>query len=129
MANKPPLAYRALNAKGEFMDGRELRNMPKEISLVRLVEACAERGVDIHDVIAESLTIEMREDCEHSGMTMKAQSDLAWRMIDKIEPSKKAIDMNANINGKIEVAVIKFADIDPAQLEAAPVSDADMGGT
>lgn len=61
------------------------------INLDRLAEACERYNVDIHNIIAESLTPEMRDN-KDSGMTVKVQSDLAWKIIDKLEASKKAVE-------------------------------------
>lgn len=68
----------------------ELSGLPKEISLERLVSACKRYGADVHDVIAEALTPAMREN-EKSGMTMRAQAELAWKIVDKAEPSQQAV--------------------------------------
>lgn len=73
------------------MSTDELANLPKGLSLTRIVEACERRGIDPHEVIAIALSEEMRAQAESSGMTMKAQSDLAWKLIDKAEPSKQAV--------------------------------------
>lgn len=72
------------------MSTSDLAKLPKAISLERLAAACERRGVDIHDVIAQALTPEMQADTT-SGMTMKAQSDLAWKIVDKSEPSQQSV--------------------------------------
>jgi hypothetical protein len=59
-----------------------------DISLDRLAEACASRGVDINDIIAEALTPEREE-----SMGFRQQADLAWKVMDKLEASKKAIEV------------------------------------
>ena len=55
------------------MSKEDLAGLPKEISLDRLVEACKARNIDVHQVIAEALSPEMRLD-EKSGMNMREQA-------------------------------------------------------
>lgn len=63
-----------------------------KINLDALARACRKRKVDIHAILAEALTESQRENAQESGMNMKAQADLAWKIMDKLEASKKAIE-------------------------------------
>ncbi len=81
----------------------ELANLPAGLSLTRIVEACEKYRVDPHEVIAIALSDEMRAQAESSGMTMKAQAELAWKLIDKAEPSKRATEAKIEHSGSIEV--------------------------
>jgi hypothetical protein len=73
------------------MSKDDLAALPKDLSLERLVAACIKRGADPHDVLAIALSDEARLDASETGMTLKAQADLSWKIIDKAEPSKQAI--------------------------------------
>ena len=75
-----------------------------DINLDKLAEACERWKVDVHDVIAESLTPEMRADKE-SGMTMARQSDLAWKIVDKLEASKKAIEHSGSEKSPVRLII------------------------
>lgn len=110
------------------MSTDELANLPKGLSLTRIMEACERRGIDPHEVIAIALSEDMRQQAESSGMTMKAQADLAWKLIDKAEPSKKALDIDANVKGTVQIGIISFADIDPASMEAEAVPASNVAG-
>ena len=73
------------------MSKDDLAGLPKELSLERLIAACLKRGADPHEVIAIALSDEARVDAKENGMTLKAQSDLAWKLIDKANPSQQAV--------------------------------------
>ncbi len=73
------------------MSKDDLAALPKDLSLERIVAACLKYGADPHEVIAYALTEEARIDAKENGMTLKAQADLSWKIIDKAEPSKQAI--------------------------------------
>ena len=92
----------------------ELSGLPKDISLDRLVAACKRRGADVHDVIAEALTPAMRLD-EKSGMTMRAQAELAWKIVDKAEPSQRAVTHLGDKDNPVEhkVTLIERRIVDP----------------
>lgn len=109
------------------MSKDDLAGLPKEISLDRLVEACKARNIDVHQVIAEALSPEMRLD-EKSGMNMREQARMAWQIIDKAEPSKKSLDIDAKVQGDLRIDVISFSNTTAEQLAAATVSASDMAG-
>lgn len=86
------------------MSTSELRALDKlGLSLERIMEECRKWRADPHEVIARALTDEMREQAETSGMTMKAQADLAWKLVDKAEPSKQAVKHSGDPNNPITV--------------------------
>lgn len=109
------------------MSKDDLAGLPKEISLDRLVAACKERNIDVHQVIAEALSPEMRLD-EKSGMNMREQARMAWQIIDKAEPSKKSLDIDANVKGDLTIGIVSFKDITAEQLASEAVSTGDMAG-
>lgn len=108
------------------MDKSQLAALPKEISLDRLVDACKKRGVDVHDVIARAMTTEGLS--EGSGINERWQANMAWNIIDKAEPSKKSLDVDANIKGDLTIGIVSFANTTAEQLAAATVSASDMAG-
>ena len=65
------------------MSKNDLAGLPKDLSIERLVAACLARNADPHEVIAIALSDEARLDQQETGMTLKAQADLAWRLVDK----------------------------------------------
>lgn len=71
------------------MSKEDLAGLPKDISLARLVDACKKRGVDVHDVLARAMTSEGL--AEGSGINERWQADMAWKVIDKAEPSQQAV--------------------------------------
>ena len=123
----PPKHMRARDSSGKAMSKEDLAALPKEISLDRLVDACKKKGIDVHQVIAEALSPEMRLD-EKSGMNMREQARMAWQIIDKAEPSKKSLDLDANIKGDLTIGIVSFASVTAEQLEAAPVPTDDVAG-
>lgn len=76
----------------------------EDINLDKLAQACERRNVDLHDIIAEALLPEMRAD-EKSGMNLAKQADLAWKVIDKLEASKKATEITGPNGGAIQVTL------------------------
>lgn len=70
------------------------------INLDLLAARCIERGVDVNDIIAEALTLAMREE-----MGIKAQADLAWKILDKLEASKKAIEHSGNAKAPVTFVI------------------------
>lgn len=84
----------------------------KDISLDKLLEACEQRGADLHDVIALAMTKEARENKE-SGMTLRAQAELAWKVLDKAEPSKQAIKSEVELSGEVQVRRVERQIVDP----------------
>lgn len=93
--NATPIAKhdRAIDSKGKRlkMTNDELSKLPKGLELERLMAECLKWNADPHQVIAQALSAQERENAETSGMTMKAQSDLAWKIVDKSNPSQQAI--------------------------------------
>lgn len=67
------------------------------LTLEGVVEACRKRRVDPHDVIAYSLSEEARENAKETGMTLREQSRLSFDLINKAEPSKRAVETNVDI--------------------------------
>ena len=117
----------ARDSNGKAMSTSDLAKLPKDISLDRLVEACKRRGADVHDVIARALTDEVLID-EKSGMNIREQAKLAWQILNKVEPDKKALDIDANIKGTLQIGIVRFSDTHTPPVEAATLPDADMGG-
>jgi len=76
------------------------------INLDVLAQRCAERNVDVNDIIAEALTIELREE-----MGIRAQADLAWKIMDKLEASKKAVELGNNKDNPFTL-ILQSADLD-----------------
>ena len=93
------------------MNTKQLANMPLGLELERLIAECLAVGADPHKVIALALTPEMRDMAETSGMTMKEQAALAWKVVDKANASKKALDIDANITGTIVMLQPSDADL------------------
>ena len=93
------------------MNTKQLANMPLGLELERLIAECLAVGADPHKVIALALTPEMRAMAETSGMTMKEQAALAWKVVDKANASKKALDIDANITGTIVMLQPSDADL------------------
>jgi len=109
------------------MSKEDLAALPKEISLDRLVEACKAINVDVHQVIAEALSPAMRLD-EKSGMNMREQAKMAWQIIDKAEPSKKSLDIDAKVQGDLRIDIVSFANTTPEQLASQTVPANDVAG-
>jgi hypothetical protein len=109
------------------MSKDDLAALPKEISLARLVDACKKWNVDVHEVVALALTDAARMD-ESSGINQRIQAQMAWNIIDKAEPSKKSLDVDANIKGDLTIGIVSFANTTAEQLAAATVSASDMAG-
>ncbi len=103
--------------------------MPDLLDLARISEKCKERGVDPADVIAYSLTPEAREASEKTGMTLYRQSDLSFKLVDKANASKKALDIDANVKGSLTIGIVRFSDINPAPVDPQAVSATDVDGT
>lgn len=126
-STKPPKHMRARDSQGKTMSNGEIVNFPKDISLDRLVAACKRRGADVHDVIARALTDEVLHD-DSSGMNIREQAKLAWQILNKVEPDKKALDIDANIKGSLQIGIVRFSDIDTEPVEAETVSASDVEG-
>lgn len=77
----------------------------ESINLDKLAEACERWRADVHDVIARALTDEAREEAERTGMTLKAQSELAWKIVDKLEASKKAIEHSGSEKAPVRLII------------------------
>lgn len=71
------------------MSKDDLAKLPKDISLARLVAACKSRGLDVHDVLARAMGPEGLN--EGSGINERWQAEMAWKIIDKSEPSQQAV--------------------------------------
>lgn len=63
----------------------------RSLSIEKLIEECAKVGADPHKVLALALTDQARVDAKETGMTLKEQANIAWKLVDKAEPSKQAI--------------------------------------
>lgn len=63
----------------------------RSLSIEKLIEACQEYGADPHKVLAMALTDGARDNAKETGMTLKEQANIAWKLVDKAEPSKQAI--------------------------------------
>jgi len=77
---------------GEALTVGELSALEKlGLDLDRLMDACRKRNADPHDVIARALSESAEVDKDNTGMSLKAQADLAWKLIDKAVPSKQSV--------------------------------------
>ena len=90
----------------KHMTARGYMGKRTSINLDILAQRCAERNVDVNDILAEALTPEMRDE-----MGMKGQAELAWRIMDKLEASKKAVELGNDKSGAFTL-VLQSADID-----------------
>lgn len=81
----------------------------ENINLDKLAEACKKRNVDVNDVIARALTEDALKNAKDSGMNEKAQAELAWRIMDKQEASKKAIEHSGDVGMQV---VLQSSDAD-----------------
>jgi len=125
----PPKHMRMRGPHGETFTVAELSALENMgLDLDRLIEACRKRNADPHDVIARALSEAAEADRENTGMSLKAQADLAWKLVDKAVASKKALDIDANIKGTVQIGIIRFADIDTASMEASDVPASDVDG-
>jgi len=128
----PPEKHRRVRSgKGEALSVSELSALERlGLSLEGIVEACKERrDADPHKVIAYALSDEARVNREETGMTLREQARLSFDLINKAEPSKKALDIDANIKGTVQIGIISFADIDPASMETEAVSTSNVAGS
>lgn len=71
------------------------------INLDALAVECERRNVNINAILALALTDEMRDQADTSGMTMKEQAALSWRIMDKLEASRKAVEITGAEGGPI----------------------------
>ena len=92
----PPKHIRARDSSGKAMTTEQLAKMPKGLDLDRLMAECEDIGADPHKVIAYALTEMARMDAKENGMTLKAQSDLAWKVVDKANPSQQAVKVGGD---------------------------------
>lgn len=104
----------------------ELAKVPKGINLDRLLDACEAAGRNPMEIIALALSDEAREQRDQTGMTLREQSRLSWQIVDKAVPTKKALDIDANVKGTLNIAIVRFSDPDPASVAAAPLPDGDV---
>lgn len=93
------------------MTNAQLAAMPKLLDLERIAEKCEEYGADPADVIAYSLTPEARAQAETTGMTLYRQADLSYRLVDKANASKKALDVDAKVTGTVVMLQSGDADL------------------
>lgn len=87
------------------MNTKQLANMPLGLDLDRLVAECLKIGADPHKVIALALTPEMRAMADESDMTMKAQADLAWKIVDKANASQQAIKHTGEVKQEVRLII------------------------
>ena len=90
-STKPPKHMRARDSRGRSLSNHELAAMPKDLNIDRLIQECSKWGADPHEVIARALTDDARVRAEETGMTMLKQAELAWKLVDKANPSQQAI--------------------------------------
>ena len=96
---------RARDRHGKAMSKDDLAGLPKDLSIERLVVACLARNADPHDVIAIALSDEARLDAQETGMTLKAQSDLAWKLVDKANPSQSSIKHSGDVKEPVRLII------------------------
>ena len=96
---------RARDRHGKAMSKDDLAGLPKDLSIERLVAACLARNADPHDVIAIALSNEARLDANETGMTLKAQSDLAWKLVDKANPSQSSIKHSGDVKEPVRLII------------------------
>ena len=89
--------------KRGYMGARET------INLDELAKACEKRGVNVNDVIARALTDDALQNAKESGMNEKAQAELAWRIMDKQEASKKAVEHTGDVGMQV---ILQSSDAD-----------------
>ncbi len=125
-STKPPKHMRARDSRGRSLSNSDLAAMPKTLEIERLIEECEKWGADPHEVIARALTDDARVNAEETGMTLLKQSDLAWKLVDKANASKKALDIDANIKGSLTIGIVRFSDLNPAPVDPQTVPAADV---
>lgn len=97
---------RVRGKKGKRLTVDELSALEKMgLDLDRLMEACRKRNADPHDVIARALSHEAEADRENTGMSLKAQSDLAWKLVDKAVPTKRAVEHSGNAKDPVRFII------------------------
>lgn len=74
------------------MSKEDLAGLPKWLDLDRLAEECKPYGADPIKVLAYALSEAARLDAKTNGMTLKVQSDLAFKVVDKANPSQQAVN-------------------------------------
>lgn len=125
-ATPPDKHRRVRDAAGNSLTTGELSALERaSLSLEGIVKACKRWGADPHEVIARALSDEAEQDAERTGMTLREQSRLAWSIIDKAEPSRKAYDIDAQVKGTLSIGIIRFGDPAPVGAEDVPASDVD----
>ena len=87
------------------MSKDDLAGLPKDLSIERLVAACLARNADPHEVIAIALSDKARLDQQETGMTLKAQADLAWRLVDKANPSQSSVKHTGDIKEPVRLII------------------------
>jgi hypothetical protein len=87
------------------MNNEEIAGLPKDLNLERLVAECLRLNADPHNVIALALTEHMRNRAEESGMTMKAQADLAWKLVDKANASQQSIKHTGEVKQEVRLII------------------------
>lgn len=90
-STKPPKHMRARDSKGRSMSNADLAALRTLLELEEIAKECKEYGANPAKVIAYSLTDEARANAEETGMTLRVQADLSWKIIEKANPSKQAI--------------------------------------
>jgi hypothetical protein len=106
--NSTPLEKhrRKRGPRGETFTVSELNALESMgLDLDRLMEACRKRKADPHDVIARALSEEAEADCDNTGMTLKAQADLAWKLVDKAVPSKRSVEHSGNAKDPVRFII------------------------
>ena len=79
----------------------------KRFSLEALEVACDKYNVTLEEAIARFLAVDQSAAVAAKANpvhTMRDQATLAHKLLSKYEPDKKAVDVNANVNGSIEIA-------------------------
>lgn len=123
----PPEKHRRVrDENGKSLTPSELSALERmSLSLEGIVKACKRWGADPHEVIARALSAEAEADAERTGMTLREQARLAWNIVDKAEPSRKAYDIDAQVKGTLSIGIVRFSDTAPVAAEAVPTPDVD----
>jgi hypothetical protein len=89
------------------MSKDDLAGLPKWLDLDRLAEECKPYGADPIKVLAYALSEEARLDAKENGMTLKAQSDLAFKVVDKANASQTAVKHSGDKLNPVSVVFSK----------------------
>jgi len=87
------------------MSTEQIAGLPKWLDLDRLAEECKPYGADPIKVLAFALSDLARADAKENGMTLKAQSDIALKLVDKANPSQQSIKHSGDVKEPVRLII------------------------